>query len=180
MRTRKWVVVVASLLAIVAPGLGAGPASAAPVPWVSAACATGEFGPLQFQGENVIIPATATVCSPWSADQTFTVVEFRPDKPTATATRWNLRPYATSGPKAVSAAYEPAPQIRPTVGVCVMSSPVTRLACVRLDTTIAMATTATAIPVDDALVSAPVTYDDDAPHHGKGTGFCGTCLVFPA
>jgi len=179
MRTPKWLVLVVALIAIVAPGRGTGTAAAAPTAWVPAGCAFGSFAPIQHQFDAIIIPASVTICGQWSADYTFTMVEFRPGDDVALAATWNLRSYAAGGGSPVSAVYQPEPKSLPTVGVCLMSSPDTRLACIRLNTTLRNVTTATPIPVDDPLVSQKVVLTDDTRHKGKGADFCGTCLAFP-
>ena len=98
--------------------------------WVSATCATGEFGALTVDGQgHRFLHATTSLCQQYSPILTYTVVVFRPDQPVADAFASSLRPYASSGPTPVDIVFGRVDQ--PAIGICLMLSPRSRIACVR-------------------------------------------------
>jgi hypothetical protein len=147
--------------------------------WMPAACATGDFGPLEVDAQlNVIIPAQATICGKWAAKYSFTVVAFRPDRDVAFAFSSGLRPYAESGPTAVRAAFVTPPTVGST-GVCLMRSSHVRIACLSVDVDAQHGISSRPLPIDDPLVTRPVLYQDDALSPHPGSSFCATCVGLP-
>jgi len=153
--------------------------TAPPIRWQDGGCATGSIGALERDAHGiVIIPAVITLCRPWLARYSFTMVAFRPDVPETRAYGSRLRHYDRDEPTIVRAFFGTVPARGP-VGVCLMRSPAVRLACVRLDISAGRQMTAVALPADDPLVNRPVRFVDDMPAPPPGNDFCATCLEIP-
>ncbi|AGL17580.1 hypothetical protein [Actinoplanes sp. N902-109] len=151
-----------------------------PVNWVDAGCATGAFGTAYTDRGHVLVPATITHCAPvWKAKFAFTIVMFRAKSSTATALRSNLRPYAETGPTAVTAALSTPPPVDGSAGLCLLRHDDVRVACVRLGQQDG-SVVATPIPVDDPLVTAKVVLVADDVMPNLPGPFCGSCLNIPA
>lgn len=170
--------VAAGAAIIVTLAVAPAPASAFS-PWNAAPCATGGFGPLEFDDhQTAILPGQVTICGRWASKYAFTAVSFRPDRNLGLAFTSHLRPYAEAGPTPVRAAFVSPPAVGST-GVCLMRSTTDRIACLAVDTDSQYRITARPIRVDDPLVTKPVLYQDDSLSPGTGDMYCATCVSLP-
>jgi hypothetical protein len=158
------------------PGVTEIPNTGPPVTWIPAGCATGSFDPVAVDQGHYLLPAHITLCVPYKAKYTYTLVLFTPDWDVPLATRMRLRPYAESGPALVTADIMlSSPE--PVIGMCLMRTVNDRVACVRVDTTAAGVVTSTPIPFTDPLVAKQVYYDDQwLPETTDPV--CATCVAF--
>ena len=132
-------------------------ATATPPQWGGVTCATGNLLEPEYDyatGRPVVI-GTAARCDGSNEPATFGVVFFDPGTTTAAVYTTGMRHYNPNGQPRPFGALPPR-RIVETWGVCVMSSPTVRLACVELVPVSPVRFYLRSIPVDHPLVGKPV------------------------
>jgi hypothetical protein len=150
-----------------------------PAIWPRVPCATGSLGAASTEDARVLLPASLSLCSAYKTDYRFTAVEFPAGYPVAFAYQSRLLPFEPTGPTSVTADLtRPAPG--QPLGVCLMTSTSTRVACVRVDTSTDWQVTVTPLSTDDPAVATAQVVETDDGSAQPIDPFCGTCLELPA
>jgi hypothetical protein len=186
---RRAAVLAATSISMFVAAVPAGHASAAPVPWTMAPCATADLFESEVDGNGgwVVVTGTAVQCAPAVSGGGVRIAVYPADRAVGIASGYNVRlfPSAEPGADRVFTAAVAKP-VAGEYGVCVLAGDDQRIACALISVTRPVPTrisvTMRPLTPADPLVVKPVSVSPYTgtvmpPAYGDpGGGVCGSCF----